>query len=70
MLSQEMVVEKNLPVSAGDARDASSIPGSGRCPRVGSGTPPKYSCLENSTGQRRLARAWLTTAHEATKSQT
>ena len=63
-------METNLPVSEGDARDASSIPGSGRCPRVGSGTPLKYFCLENSIGQRRLARAWLITVHGATKSQT
>ena len=26
---------KNLPVGAGDARDAGSIPGSGRCPGWG-----------------------------------
>ena len=29
---------KNLPVIAGDARDAGSIPGSGRTPGVGNGT--------------------------------
>ena len=29
---------KNLPVSAGDTRDAGSVPGSGRSPRVGNGT--------------------------------
>ena len=28
---------KNLPANAGDARDKSSIPGSGRSPGVGSG---------------------------------
>ena len=39
---------KNPPANAGDARDAGSIPGSGRCPGVGSGNPLLYSCLENS----------------------
>ena len=37
---------KNLPVSAGDTGDLSSIPGSGRSPGVGNGNPPQYSCLE------------------------
>jgi len=31
------LVVKNLPANAGDARDKSSIPGSGRSPGVGSG---------------------------------
>ena len=38
---------KNLPASAGDARDISSIPGSGRSPKDGNGNPLQYSCLEN-----------------------
>ena len=36
---------KNLPTSAGDM---GSMPGSGRSPGVGNGTPVQYSCLENS----------------------
>ena len=32
---------------AGDVRDASSIPGSGRSPGEGHGNPLQYSCLEN-----------------------
>ena len=32
-------VVKNLPANAGDARDAGSIPGSGRSPGVGNGNP-------------------------------
>ena len=40
---------KNLLASAGDARDAGSIPGSRRSPRVGNGNPLQFSCLENST---------------------
>ena len=33
--------------NAGDVRDASSIPGLGRSPGEGNGTPLQYSCLEN-----------------------
>ena len=40
---------KNLPVSAGDARDAGRIPGLGRSSGGGNGNPLQYSCLENST---------------------
>ena len=35
---------KNLPASAGDARDMGSIPGSGRFPGEGNGNPFQYSC--------------------------
>ena len=38
---------KNLPANAGDARDAGSIPGSGRCPGERNGYPFQYSHLEN-----------------------
>ena len=37
---------KNLPANAGDARDASSILGSGRSPGEGNGNPLQYSCLD------------------------
>ena len=40
-------VMKNPPANAGDARDVSSIPGSGRAPGRGDGNPLQYSCLEN-----------------------
>ena len=33
---------KNLPVSAGDARDMSLPPGSGRSPGEGNGNPLQY----------------------------
>ena len=39
---------KNPPGNEGDARDAGSIPGSGRSSGVGNGNPLQYSCLENS----------------------
>ena len=45
------LVVKNPPASAGDARDAGLIPGSGISPAVGNGNPLHYSCLENY-GQR------------------
>ena len=48
--SQELfwwLIVKNLPASAGDARDLCLIPGSGRSPGGGSGNPLQYSCLGN-----------------------
>ena len=38
---------KNPPTNAGDLRDASSIPGSGRSPGGGHGNPLQYSFLED-----------------------
>ena len=35
---------KNLPANAGDVRDESLIPGSGRSPRGGHSNPLQYSC--------------------------
>ena len=37
---------KNLPAIAGDTRDVSLIPQSGRSPGGGNGKPLWYSCLE------------------------
>ena len=53
--SQVVLVVKNPPANAGDARDAGSVPGSGRSPGGGHGSPLQYSCLENPHGQRNLA---------------
>ena len=64
--SQVVLVVKNLPANAGDTRDTSSIPGSGRSPGIGNGTPLQYSCLENSMGKGVMQA----TVHEATKGQT
>ena len=44
---QVVPVVKNLLANAGDVRDAGSIPGLGRSPGEGNGTPLQYSCLEN-----------------------
>ena len=38
---------KNSPASAGDVRDAGSIPGLGRSPGARHGNVPQYSSLEN-----------------------
>ena len=38
---------KNPPANAGDIRDMSLIPGSGRSPGEGNDNPFQYSCLEN-----------------------
>ena len=50
---------KNLPASAGDAGDKSSVPGSGRSPGEGNGNPLQYSCLGNPTDRG----AWQATVH-------
>ena len=59
-------VVKNLPGSAGDARDAGSYSGLGRSSGVGNGNPLQYSCLENSMDRG----AWQATVHGMAKSQT
>ena len=46
-----------------NARNAGLIPGLGRCPGEGNGTPLKYSCLENPMERG----AWYATVHRVTK---
>ena len=53
-------------MSACNARDMSSIPGSGRSPGEGNGNPLQYSCLENPMD----GGAWWATVHGVAKSQT
>ena len=55
-----------VKVSACNAGDLGSIPGSGRSPGEGNGNPVQYSCLENPMD--RGAR-WAA-VHGVTKSQT
>ena len=57
---------KNLPANAGDIRDASTIPGSGRSPGGEHGNPLQYSCLESPMDRG----AWEVTVHRVTKSWT
>ena len=61
--SQVALVVKNLPASAGDVRDAGSIPGLERSPGGGSDSPLRYSCLENPKDRE----AWWATAHSVTE---
>ena len=42
-----VLVVKNLPANAGDARDVGLIPGSRKPLGVGNGNPLQYACLEN-----------------------
>ena len=60
------LVVKNLPANARDARDAGSIPGSGRSPGAGLSNPLQYSCLENPMDR---AACWAT-VNSVAKSQT
>ena len=53
---------KNMPAKAGDIRDAGLIPGSGRSPGEGNGSPLQYSCLETSMDRG----AWWATVHRVT----
>ena len=62
-----VLVVKNPTASAGDIRDAGSIPGPGRSPGGGHGNLLQCSCLENLMDRG----AWCaTTVHRVTKSQT
>ena len=61
-----VLVVKNPPANAGDARDAGLIPGLGRSPEGGNGNPLLYSCLENPMDRG----AWQATVHGVAKSGT
>ena len=58
-----LIVVKNLPANAGDIRDMSSIPGSGRSSGGGHGKPLQYSYLENPMDRR----AWWAAVHGMAK---
>ena len=45
--SQVVLVVKNTPAKAGDVKNVGLIPGLGRSPGEGNGSPLQYSCLEN-----------------------
>ena len=64
--SQVAVVVKNPSPSARNGRDAGLIPGPGRSPGGGNGTPLQYSCLENTMDRE----AWRAAVHGVAKSQT
>ena len=56
-------VVKNPPANAGDL---GLIPGWGKSPGEGNGTPFQYSCLENPMDRE----AWPAIVHSVAKSQT
>ena len=64
--SQVEPVVKNVPTNAGDVRDMSLIPGSGRSPRGGYGNPLQYYRLENPMDRG----AWQATVKRVKNSQT
>ena len=64
--SQVVLVVRNPPASAGDARDMGSVPGSGRSPGGGHGIPLQYSCLGNPMDRG----DWRATVHRVAESQT
>ena len=57
--SQGALVVKNPSTTAGDVRNMSSIPWSGRSPGEGYGNPLQHSCLENPMDRE----AWRATVH-------
>ena len=57
---------KNPPANAGEARDAGSIPGSGRASGVENENLLQYSCLGNPMDRE----AWWATVHGVSKSWT
>ena len=59
-------VGKESGCNTEDAGDTGSVPGSGRSPGGGRGSPFQYSCLENPTDQ---GAQWAT-VHGVTKSWT
>ena len=57
---------KDTKASAHNAGDLGSIPGPGRFPGEGNGSPLQYSCLENPMD----GGAWWATVHGVAESQT
>ena len=62
------LVVKNLPVNAGDIRDAGSIPGLGGSPGDGHGNSLQYSCLENPMDRQGNLVGYV--VHRVAKNQT
>ena len=54
-----VLVVRNPIANAGDIGDAGLIPGEGKSPRGGHGSPLQFSCLENPMDRG----AWRTTVH-------
>ena len=65
-MTQSFSGGSDCKASACNVGDLGSIPGSGRSPGEGNGTPLQYSCLENPMDRG----AWQATVHGVVKSQT
>ena len=65
-MTQSFPGGSDCKASACNVGDLGSIPGSGRSPGEGNGTPLQYSCLENPMDRG----AWQVTVHGVIKSQT
>ena len=65
-VSQVVLVVKNPPANAGDARDVGLFPGSGRSLGEGNGNPLQCSCLENP----RDRGAWWVAVYGVAQSRT
>ena len=57
---------KELPANEGDVRDTGSIPGEGRSPGGGHGSPLQYSCLKNPMDRG----VWQAAVHRFAESDT
>ena len=64
--SQVALEVKNQSASAGEVREAGSVPQSGRSPGGHRGNPLQYSCLENPMD----GEAWQAMVHRVAKSWT
>ena len=64
--SQVALGVKKPPANTGDLREVGSIPGWGRSPGKGHGSPLQESCLENLT----VKGAWGATVHGVAESDT
>ena len=62
-VSQVVLAMKKPPVNAGDPRDTTSTPGSGRFPGGGNGNSLSHPCLGNPMDRG----AWCATVHEVAK---
>ena len=60
------LVVKNPPANAGDTRDSSLIPESGRSSGEGNGNPLQDSCLDNSMDKE----TWWARVYGVAKSRT
>ena len=62
-----VLVIKNPLAGAGDVRDESSVPESGRSPGGGHGNPLQYSCLENPMDRGAWQAPWGFTELDTTE---